>query len=156
MRRLCTLAEIAFVALATAPAVEAQVTTVMLQGTISAVDGSAPEGVQLEIRSLETNAARRLLADRAGTYRVLGLTPGTYDVLVRAIGYRQQRREGVRLVVGHRATLNFMLDRGAVELEPTIVTAERALEIQRTDISTAVIQEEIEKLPLNTRKSSAS
>jgi hypothetical protein len=151
VRRLCALAEIALVALATAPHVEAQATTVMLQGTISATDGSTPEGAQLEIRSLETNAARRVLTDRAGTYRVLGLTPGTYDVTVRAIGYGQQRREGVRLVLGHRATLNFMLDRGAVELEPTIVTADRALEIQRTDISTAVIQEEIEKLPLNTR-----
>jgi hypothetical protein len=74
-----------------------------------------------------------------------------YDVTVRAIGYRQQRRNGVRLVFGQRAVLDFVLERGAVELEPTLVTAERILDIQRTDVSTAVLQEEIERLPLNTR-----
>ena len=129
----------------------AQATTVSVTGTITAGDGSIPDGAQVEVRSRETNGSRGALVDRAGTYRVLGLPPGLYDVTARAIGYRQQRREAVRLVVGYRPTLDFVLERGAVELEPTIVRADRAFEVQRTEISTAVIQEEIDKLPLNTR-----
>jgi len=46
----------------------------------------------------EANVARGARADREGSYRVLGLAPGTSDVTVRAIGYRQERREAVRLV----------------------------------------------------------
>ena len=133
------------------PSLAAQATTVSLQGIISASDGSTPEGAHVEIRSRETNAARRVIADKTGAYRVLGLTPGTYDVTVRAIGYRQQRHEGVRLVLGQRALLDFALERGAVELEPTVITAEWAFDVQRSDVSTAVLQEEIEKLPLNSR-----
>src|SRR5687768_6928952 len=107
----------------------AQATTVSVHGTISGNDGSIPEGAQVEIRSRETNGSRGALVDRAGTYRVLGLAPGLYDVTVRAIGYRQQRREGVRLVVGQRALVDFTLERGAVELEPVVTRGERALEV---------------------------
>src|SRR5688572_11643972 len=87
----------------------AQATTVSVHGTITGHDGSIPEGAQVEVRSRETNGSRGALVDRAGTYRVLGLPPGLYDVTARAIGYRQQRREAVRLVVGHRPTLDFVL-----------------------------------------------
>lgn len=142
---------IALLASAAAPPIAAQATTATLQGTITGSDQSVPEGAQIEVRSRETNVSRGTLAERDGTYRLLGLAPGAYDITVRAIGYRQQRREAVRLVMGQRAILDFALERGTVELEPTVVTAERAFEVQRTDISTAVIQEEIEKLPLNTR-----
>ena len=135
---------------ATSP-LAAQATTVTLQGTITGIDGSVPEAAQVEVRSRETNVSRGALIDRAGSYRVLGLPPGTYEVAVRAIGYRQQRREDVRLVVGQRATLNFVLERGAADLEPVVITGERAFEVQRTDVSTPVLQEEIEKLPLNSR-----
>ena len=129
----------------------AQATTVTLHGTITGTDGSAPQGAQVEVRDRETNVARGAFADREGTYHVLGLAPGTYDVTVRAIGYRQQRREAVRLVLGQRAVLDFTLERGAVELEPTVTTAEHVFDVHRSDVSTAVVQEEIEKLPLNSR-----
>lgn len=128
-----------------------QATTVTIHGTITGTDGSVLEGARVEVRDRETNVARGALADREGAYRVLGLAPGAYDVTVRVISYRQQRREGVRLVIGQRAILDFSLERGAVELEPTVITAEQAFDVQRTDVSTAVLQEEIEKLPLNSR-----
>ena len=129
----------------------AQATTVSLQGAITGSDGTVPQAAQVEVRSRETTVARAALADEAGRYRVLGLAPGIYDIGVRAIGYRQQRREGVRLVVGQHATVDFALERGAVELAPTVVTSDRGFELQRTDVSTPVLQEEIEKLPLNSR-----
>jgi carboxypeptidase family protein/TonB-dependent receptor-like protein len=129
----------------------AQGTTVTLQGNVAGNDGSVPQGAHVEVRSRETDALRTTAADAEGRYRVLGLSPGMYDVVVRAIGYRQQRREGVRLILGQRATLDFALEPGAVELDPIVVTSERAFEVDRTDVSTAVLQEEIEKLPLNSR-----
>ena len=129
----------------------AQATTITLQGSVSGNDASVPQGAQVEVLSRETGAIRSGIADVGGRYRVLGLAPGIYDVAVRALGYRQQRREGVRLVLGQRATLDFALEPGAIELEPIVVSAERTFEVDRTDVSTAVLQEEIEKLPLNSR-----
>jgi hypothetical protein len=133
------------------PPLTAQATTVTLQGVVHANDGSAVEDAQVEVRSRETDVTRSVLSGHGGAYRVLGLTPGVYDVAVRALGYRQQRREGVKLVVGQRATADFLLEPGAVELEPIVVSATRRFEVDRIDVSTAVLQEEIEKLPLNSR-----
>jgi hypothetical protein len=129
----------------------AQATTITLEGVIKAEDGSVPEGAQLEVRNLETATARHAVVGPEGGYRILGLAPGLYAMQVRAIGYRKQLLEGVRLVLGQRATIDFRLEAGAVELEPIVVTAQRKFEVDRSDVSMAVLQEEIEKLPLNSR-----
>jgi len=142
---------ITWLAVAAAESLAAQATTVTLQGVITGNGRGALPGAQVEVRSRETGAQRNALADPSGAYRVLGLAPGTYDVAVRAIGYRQQRYESVRLVLGQRARLDVALEPGPIELEPTVITGERAFEVQRTDVSTLVVQEEIEKLPLNSR-----
>ena len=130
----------------------AQSGMVVVQGRVGGADGSVPRGAQVEARVRATGASRVAFPDTTGAYRILGLAPGVYDFTVRAIGWRRQRREAVRLVVGERAVLDFTLARGAMELEPTIVVATSPrFESQRPDISTAVLQEEIERLPLNTR-----
>ena len=105
-----------------------QATTITLQGVVTGNDASVPPGAQIEVRSLETGGVRSGLADAGGAYRIMGLAPGLYDVLVRAIGYRQQRHEGLQLVLGQRATLDFEFEPGAVELEPIVVTSERPFE----------------------------
>jgi hypothetical protein len=129
----------------------AQATTVTLQGVVTGNESGPLPGAELDVRSRESGAPRSANTGPDGTYHVLGLSPGFYDVEVRAIGYRQQRRENVQLVLGQRATLDFVLEPGRVELKPITVTAERAFEVDRNDVSTAVLQEEIEKLPLNSR-----
>jgi outer membrane receptor protein involved in Fe transport len=134
-----------------ATSVWAQSTTVTLQGMIRGPDGVLVEDAQVDVKDLESITSRSTLSGPDGSYRVLGLSPGIYDVAVRAIGYRQQRLAGLQLILGHTATLDFSLEAGAVELEPIVVSAERPFEIDRTDVSTAVLQEEIEKLPLNSR-----
>ncbi len=129
----------------------AQATTIALRGSILGTDGTVPGAAAIEVRSRETGMRRQATADRSGSYRVLGLTPGVYDISARAIGYRQLRREEVRLVLGQHAVVNVALEPGAVELAPSVVRAERALEVERTDVSTAVLQEDIASLPLNSR-----
>ena len=132
-------------------ALVAQATTVSVQGVIRASDGNVVEGATIQIENPGSAFARSARPDRTGAYRLLGLPPGTYTLSVRALGYRQQRRDSVRLIHGQRVQIDFILHRGAVELEPTVVQAGRALDVQRNDVSTAVLQEEIENLPLNTR-----
>src|SRR5438093_1535803 len=81
----------------------------------------------------------------------LGLAPGVYDVTARAVGFGALRRAGVELILGDEATLNFALEPGAVELDPIVVQAGPSLPVERLDVSTPVLEREIERLPLNTR-----
>ena len=129
----------------------AQATTATLHGVITATDRSVPQGARVEVHDRGTGAVRTAVADTAGVYRALGLAPGSYDIRVRAIGYRRQVQEDVRLLVGQRGTIDFVLEPGGVELAPTVITADASFEVQRTDISTSVSPEEIENLPLNSR-----
>jgi hypothetical protein len=131
--------------------VAAQGTTITLEGRVTANDGGAPEGAQIDVRSRETAFIRSAAVGPEGRYRVLGLEPGVYDIEVRAIGFRKQRLQGVRLILGQRASSDFELEPGAVELEPLVVIAERHFEVDRSDVSTAVLQDDIERLPLNSR-----
>ncbi|MFL5472829.1 MAG: carboxypeptidase regulatory-like domain-containing protein [Gemmatimonadales bacterium] len=128
-----------------------QATTVVLRGTVRDTAGRVPQEGQVEIHSRETGLSRQARVEPDGQYRVLGLPAGIYDITVRAIGYRAQRREAVELILGLQAIHNFVLEEGALELEPIVVSADRPFEIDRMDVSTAVLQEEIEKLPLNSR-----
>jgi hypothetical protein len=131
--------------------IHAQATTVTLQGSVRAVDGTVPPAARIELRSGETAISRLTQTDSAGSYRFLGVAPGMYAVSVQANGYLRQRRPDIQLVIGERARLDFTLERGASALEPVLIRAGRTVDIHRTSISTVVLQEEIEQLPLDTR-----
>lgn len=129
----------------------AQATTVTVSGSIRGADGSIPAGARVMVISGETAAIREVVTDDKGSYHVLGLAPGVYDLDVRALGYRESRRQNVRLVVGQHTIVDFALDRGSTELTPIVITQNNGGDISRSDISAAITQEEIAKLPLNTR-----
>jgi hypothetical protein len=137
--------------LCVASSLAAQATTATLQGAVTTSDGNVLPGAEIVVQSQETGSARAAVADARGAYRLLGLPPGLYEVTARAVGFRALRRTGVELIVGDEATLNFVLERGAVELDPIIVQAGPALQAKRLDVSTPVLEKEIERLPLNTR-----
>lgn len=80
----------------------------------------------MSIGSRETGVRRTVLTDARGGYQILGLWPGTYDIAVRAVGFRQQRAEGVRLVVGQPASLATRARRNATVASCLALHARRA------------------------------
>jgi hypothetical protein len=141
---------IAIAAVVTAVPLAAQ-TTVSLTGRVTAA-GRPVGDAQIAVKDRETNQVRGTRTSANGDYSVVGLQPGTYEVRVQRIGFAPAQ-EDVRLLVGQRATLNFALQEAAAALSGVTVTAEprATFEAQRTDISTPVVQAEIQNLPLNTR-----
>lgn len=136
-------------ALLSAPALAQN--TITLEGGVKG-DGQPIAGAQITVVNVATRETARTLTRASGEFRVLGLFSGQYTVNVRAIGYRQ-RTDTVQLGLGQRARLEFNLEKGAAELEAQTVTAERVkqVEVQRMSVSAAVMKEEIENLPLNSR-----
>jgi hypothetical protein len=100
----------------------------------------------------ETGQRRATLASTSGVYTVVGLTPGAYQITVQMLGYAEQQRD-ITLLVGQNASLDFQLEEAAVALQGVDVVHQRepTFEVQRNDVSTAVVQSEIQNLPLNTR-----
>jgi len=99
-----------------------------------------------------TNERRSATTDERGFFRMLDLSPGRYAVTARLIGYASMTQT-VQLVVGERAAVEFVLQPTAAILETVEVHGQEAQgsEIQRMSVSTAVTEQEIHNLPLNTR-----
>src|SRR5438105_3665552 len=109
--RACVVAAAVSLSAAALPAQ----TTLVLQGTIRA-DGDVPiEGARVTVTSRETGEVKNGGSAAKGAYVVLGLSPGPYTVRVQKLGYAPAERE-IRLLVGQRATLDFVLQQSAVGL----------------------------------------
>ena len=126
-------------------------TTVTLTGRVMA-QGRPVAEAQIAVTDRETNQVRGTRTSADGDYTVVGLAPGNYIVRVQRVGFAPDSQK-IRLLVGQRATVNFIMHETAVALTGVQVTAEprATFEAQRTDISTPVVQAEIQNLPLNTR-----
>jgi carboxypeptidase family protein len=126
--------------------------TITLEGTVTGKDAGPLAGATVTARNVATNETRTTTTKQDGNYRFLGLFSGQYEVSARAIGY-SPAKEVVQLVVGQRASVALTLYKGAAELASVNVVAEKvkSVEVQRMSVSAAVLKQEIENLPLNSR-----
>jgi hypothetical protein len=143
------LAAVGFVALAAVPALAQN--TITLEGSVKSA-GAPIAGAQVTVTNIATQETAKTVTRATGDFRVLGLFTGQYTVTVRAIGYKPGA-ETVQLVIGQRARLEFSLEKGVAELAAAQISGERVkqVEVQRLSVSSPVLKEEIENLPLNSR-----
>jgi hypothetical protein len=125
--------------------------TITLEGSVTGPAGPLG-GAQVTVVNAATQETARATTRANGQFRVLGLFPGQYGVTVRLIGYRPSGQT-VQLSIGQRARLEFTMEKGAAELSALATVGERVkqVEVQRLSVSSPVMKEEIENLPLNAR-----
>jgi hypothetical protein len=125
--------------------------TITLEGSVKGDTGPLP-GAAVTAVNVATRETSHTVTRSSGDFTILGIFSGQYVVTVRAVGYRPSS-DTVQLVIGQRAHLEFTMQRGASELAAQVVTSERVkqVEVQRLSVSTPVLKEEIENLPLNSR-----
>ena len=142
MRALLPLAALA---LLLAPAALAQ-TTGQLSGVVrDAQTGETLIGAAVQVGGTSQGASTNL----DGEYRIIGVRPGTYDLVVSYVGYRTTTVEGVRVNVDLTTTVDIELADGTVQGEEVIVTADAAL--VRRDLTSSefrVTSESIDALPV--------
>src|SRR5437588_12318291 len=126
--------------------------TVNLQGHVSGAAGAPLVAAQVTVTNRETGQQRNAVTSAEGNYTIVGLPPGAYHVSLRLLGYQPQERD-IELLVGQHATLDVQLREAAVALEGVEVVHQRepSFEVQRNDVSSLVVTNEILNLPLNSR-----
>jgi outer membrane receptor for ferrienterochelin and colicins len=121
----CALALLAV--LLVAPAAWAQNGTVT--GRVTSAETAAPlGGAEVSLQTAAGSAVSSALTDAAGQFRVANVQPGTYTVVVRMIGHRVGRTEGVRIVAGETTNVSMSLNMVVVELNPLQVSVGRRQE----------------------------
>ena len=116
-----------------------------IRGEVLDMEGEAVIGATIVIKEIGLGTA----ADVDGSYLLLNVPVGTYDIEVEMIGYQKQVIEGVGITMDQTTWLNFTMSIAAIEGETVYVTSERALvEKGSTSKKITMNKEAIENLPI--------
>src|SRR6476661_9977525 len=104
---------------ATASFAFAQTETARIQGTVTDAAGAAIAGATVTVRSAGTGREVKAVSNDDGTYSLLSLQPGRYEVEVTQANFKTTKQE-ITLDVAQNASLNFALEPGAVTETVTV------------------------------------
>jgi outer membrane receptor for ferrienterochelin and colicins len=117
--RVCCVAATLTVLLAAVP-LAAHAQTGRIAGTVRAHDGSPIHGAAVAVVGTRWST----VTDHGGAYVIAGVQPGTYQVRIGSLGFRDQV-ETVRVTAGATVTVEAQLEGRAIELSNIVVSASR-------------------------------
>lgn len=146
VRRMVAGAAAAALCIAGATSVAAQNVTGTLRGLVTRASGIPVANVQVAVRNVATGATRGTITREDGSYILAGLTPATYDMTVRQIGFAPQTRRVV-IPIGATIIQNFSLTETATQIAGVQITAAPAVETRTSEVATNVSDVQISRLP---------
>jgi hypothetical protein len=130
---------------------QARLTGADLEGTVRDESNAVLTGVTVTVVNSDTNVTRAAQTDSRGHFQVPALPPGTYRIKVELTGFGSQTREGLVLLLGQTAAIDFTLKLAAAS-EEVMVTAETPIvDPGQTAVSSVVREQQIASLPTNGR-----
>src|SRR5262245_60385518 len=144
MRRAAGVAACSLLLAATAQLASAG-TTGKLAGHIVDAAKQPLMGVNIAIPAARLGG----LSNEDGSYSVLNIPAGTYDVRVTLLGYQPVVNTGVVISADNTTTLDVTLKVAPVQMQEVVVKAERpVVDVNQTSQVANISRKEIEKLPV--------
>ena len=121
----------------------------MIRGLLRDQFGRPVAGADIALRETRTNYERNLASSGLGRFTAALLPLGSYDVTVRAPGWSEARRTGVRVRLGETVELTITL---LPQMEEVVVEAAApAVDVARSGPATRLPEEAVGELPNNGR-----
>ena len=92
------------------------------------------------------------MTEGAGEYRLPSLPPGRYSVAVELSGFSTETRPDIVLIIDQTANLNFTLKPAAIAETVTVTGDSPIVDVTRSDVSTSVSTQQIQDLPVASRR----
>jgi outer membrane receptor protein involved in Fe transport len=123
-----------------------------IAGTVSDASGAVIQGAGVTARNTATNETHNTTSGATGAYSIPDLPVGPYEITVRKDGFKVFHQPGIELTVAQAFTVDPKLIAGAASEEVT-VRADKAqdIDLETSQISNLVDQQQMESLPLITR-----
>jgi Carboxypeptidase regulatory-like domain/TonB-dependent Receptor Plug Domain len=128
----------------------AQTESARIQGTVTDATGAILAGATVKVTSSGTAREITAVTGADGTYSILSLQPGRYQIEVTQTSFKTTKQE-VTLEVAQTADLNFSLEPGAVSETVTVTFDVPQVESNTSAIGEVIQGREAVELPLNGR-----
>lgn len=129
----------------------AQLPTATVLGTVRDSTGAVIPGVNVTVRNTETGTTRTTTSGANGSYRLVALTVGSYEVRVEQPGFQAEVRSGLTLVVDQEAVVNFALKVGQIEQTVEVTAEAPVVNTTSGSLGDLVSEKQIQELPINGR-----
>jgi Carboxypeptidase regulatory-like domain/TonB dependent receptor/TonB-dependent Receptor Plug Domain len=147
---IACLAAVCFSLLLSTPS-SAQVAGATLTGTITDQSKAVLPNVQVTITNADTGITVKVTSDSAGVYSATNLTPGRYDIVMRAKGFQTVKRSGLTLTVGQQLTMNDSMAVGSATETVNVSVEAPTINLSNSTVSGTVEENTVRELPLNGR-----
>lgn len=140
-------------AVSTALAAMAQITTSAIDGTVTDSEGKPLQGATIIARHTPSGSEYGVASDRHGAFRIQGMrTGGPYTIEVSFIGYRSAKVEDIHLSLGNTSEMKFTLT-SDLALDAVTVTSNAAdrFNAAKTGAADNFTAEDIASLPTVSR-----
>jgi len=103
------------------------------------------------VKNAATGVSRSTLSNGAGIYSFPDLQPSTYELMVSAVGFANQRRTNIGLTVGAEETLNITLSPPTINSEVDVTAPSAGIDLESASLAGVEDAKSIRELPLNGR-----
>src|SRR5690606_29037093 len=129
----------------------AQSNTADLAGTVTDQTGAVLPGTTVTVTNRETGLTRTSVSNDDGSYRIVLLPPGVYNVRAELPGFVTKVIQDVTLTVGQLGHLDIQLEVSATPTEVVVSGAADIVETERTSQASTIEETQIDNLPIDGR-----
>ncbi|MFN7919817.1 MAG: TonB-dependent receptor [Bryobacteraceae bacterium] len=128
-----------------------QAITARVVGTISDPSGAVIANGKVELRNVQTNAARTVTSDTGGNYEFNFVPVGNYTLTVEASGFQKAEVSQFTLSVDQVARLDIKLTIGQTAESIKVEASAILLQSENATVGTVIDSQKVVELPLNGR-----
>ncbi len=129
-----------------APA-SAQLGTGDLRGKVVDQQGAVLPGVTVIAKNEGSGQYRETVSSTDGTFSMIALTPGNYELTATLTGFKKYQRTGVRVEVGKAVSLEVPLSVGGIEEQVTVTAETPLVDTSSKQIGGVVTSQELNDIP---------
>ncbi len=125
--------------------------TATLAGRVDDPTGGVVPGAKVQATNVDTNVSYYGETNDVGAYRISGLPPGHYRMIIEKPGFAKIVKPGIELHVQDVITVNFQMRVGSISESVTVESGAPLVDTESSAVSTVVDRQFAENLPLNGR-----
>jgi Carboxypeptidase regulatory-like domain len=122
-----------------------------ITGTVKDLSGAVIPNSTLTITYIATGVTQFTTTNEAGVFTFPVLSIGTYTIEAKAPGFRDEKREGIKIDVNTSLTIDFTLQ--LAEMAQTVTVTAGAIQVEATDtqLGQTIESKQVTDIPLNGR-----